>query len=87
MRLYCEAIEIDFQDSMIHWRPLNEEQYKEFEEWVPWVKVAIESKEFLPKTPSELPKFEDLPEVVQGANENAMPLCEQLYVKRLKPKQ
>ena len=73
LRLYCDAVGIDYQDPMIHWRPLDEEQYKEFEEWIPWVDVAANSTGFLPKTPSKYPDAKDLPEDVQKAIEEAMP--------------
>ena len=76
---------MDLQDSMVYWRPLNEEQWEEFKDWVPWVKIALESNRFLPKTPSMLPEIKDLPNVVQKSIEEAMPIYEKLYEKRLRP--
>ena len=70
---------------MVHWRPLKEEQWEEFKDWVDWVKVAMESDRFLPKTPSELPDIKDLPEMVQNSIKEAIPIYERLYEKRLRP--
>ena len=83
MKRYCEAVGIKFQNSMLQWQPLNEEQYKEFEEWVPSAEVALNTNGFLSKTPSDLPDVKDLPEVVQKAVEDNMPYYDALYEKRI----
>ncbi len=56
VKLYCDAVGIDFQECMLKWNPLTPAQYKQFEEWAPWLETALNSSGFLKKTPSKLPK-------------------------------
>ena len=62
LRLYCEEVGIDFQDSMVNWNPLTEEQHCQFRQWVPWMSVVTESSTILKKSPTNLPEIADLSE-------------------------
>ena len=46
LRLYCDALGLDWQDSMVHWRPLTENEKQEifgpFLEF-DWIKRAVNS--------------------------------------------
>ncbi len=85
LKLYCKAVGLDYQDSMIHWKPLSEHLVKEFVEWGEWLDVAKQSNGFLKKTPSVLPEVKDLPPEVQQCVKDNIPFYQQLYEKRLKP--
>ena len=84
LQLYCEAVGIDYQDSMVDWRSLDEEQYMQFKNWLPWHILAVASTGFIPKTPSAHPDVKDLPNDVQNTIKENVPCYEQLYEKRLK---
>ncbi len=84
MRLYCDAVGIDYQDSMINWKPLTPEQFAEFKEWQEWCKTAIESTGIRKRTPSNLPDIHELPPDIQQCFKDNMPYYEKLYAMRLK---
>ncbi len=83
LRLWCDAVGLDFQDSMINWRPLTEEQLEQFKPWGDWVKEATNSDRFLQSTPSPVDNSM-LPEEVKICIQEAMPYYEKLYALRLK---
>lgn len=86
LRVYCEAIGIDYQDYMVNWRPLTPEQFAQFEEWTPWVGTVLESTGFLKSTPRPIKDLSTLPEDVQKCMNNAMRPYNNLHAKRLLPK-
>lgn len=71
---------------MLKWKPLTSEQRKEMEEFSDWLKVAMDSTGFMPKSPSVLPKVEDLQEIVQENIQENLPIYEKLYERRLRTK-
>ncbi len=47
MKLYVDALGLDWQDSMLHWRPLTEEEKLEgWGDWVDtnWIAPSLEAK-------------------------------------------
>ena len=87
MRKYCEAVGIDFQPSMINWKPMTPEmmEFMGFTEWQPWLETALDTNGFLKKDPSPLPNIKDLPQDVQDAIALNMPFYEELHAKRIQP--
>ncbi len=84
LRLYCEAVGIDFQDCMINWKEVPQDLLKELEEWMEWMDTVLKAKGFLKKTPSKLPDLTDVPREVQQCVSDNIPFYEQLFAKRLK---
>ena len=82
MRLWCNAVGLDFQDSMINWRPLTEEQLKQFEPLGDWVETAKNTDRFLQSSHSQLDNSM-LPEEVKICIQEAMIHYEKLYALRL----
>ena len=88
LRLYCETLGIDFQESMLNWNPIDPEIYKnEWELSKDWVQVVLKATGFLKKPPSGYPDVKDLPKEVQVCIEENIPRYEQLYAQRIQPKQ
>ena len=87
MKQYCEAIGIDFQQSMINWKPMTPEmmEFMGFTEWQPWLEVALDTNGFLKKDPSPLPDIKDLPQEVQDAIAHNLQFYEQVHEQRIRP--
>ena len=87
MKQYCEAIGIDFQQSMINWKPMTPEmmEFMGFTEWQPWLEVALDTNGFLKKDPSPLPDIKDLPQEVQDAITHNLQFYEQMHEQRIRP--
>ena len=71
LKLFCEAVGIDYQETMVKWRPLNPQQIAEFEEWRPWVDRVLNSSGFLKSTPNPIEDLSTMPENVQVCMEKA----------------
>ncbi len=85
LKLYCNAVGIDFQDSMLKWKTLTPEDKKEWEELSDWFQVVLNSAGFLTKSPSKYPDLSELPDDVQKSVEENIPFYQQMYEKRLRP--
>ncbi len=84
LQLYCDAVGIDFQDSMAHWPPLDQHNYAKLEEWKEAAKVVLESTGIWRKPPTTIPDVQNLPLEVQDSIQENLPLYEMLYAKRLR---
>lgn len=84
LRLYCNAVGIDFQHSMLKWKHLDEDLEALYQKWGEWLKVACESTGLTKPVPSELPEVKDLPPHVQKIIEDAVPLYCILHRRRLR---
>ncbi len=82
LRLWCDAVGLDFQDSMINWKSLTEEQLQQFEPLGDWVKTAKNSDRFLQTSTSPV-DMSMLPEEIKICIQEAMPHYEKLYALRL----
>ncbi len=85
LRLWCDAVGIPYQDSMVNWRPMNEEQLKEFEPFGEWMARARDSTGFLPSTPKTI-DVSDLPQELKDLIQEQLPFYEKLHSMRLTPK-
>ncbi len=70
MQRFCEFVQIDFQESMLHWLPPPQDQAFLFE--MEAFKKAGQTSRFGLPTPA--PKFEDQLDDIQVAVNNAMPI-------------
>ncbi len=87
LRLYCDAVGIDFQDSMVHWPPMTAQHRAKFLEWEEadhFMKAVFESTGIRKKSPTQLPDVETQPWEVQECIRENLPLYQTLYDQRLR---
>lgn len=86
LRLYCDKVGIEFEDSMLNWEESPQEM-ELFKDWMPWFEGVLTSKTFQPsatkpKSPNVLP---ELPRHVMKAIEDNKVYYNKMYAYRLRP--
>ncbi len=77
LHAYCNAVGIDFQESMLSWRQLTDEEKKEFGEYgSPFFSKVLSTICFTPDESTT--EYSDLPIQIQDAIEKALPTYHQL---------
>ncbi len=74
LRRLCEFLCIDYQDSMVHWPPVREDQLEQFMRYGTAYKLARKAGTLLPSTPKPPLKNEDFGENLKAAISKAMPV-------------
>ena len=73
LRHFCQAVGIDYQDTMVNWTPIPEDCMEQLKPFQHAFKEAIDTNKFLPSTPKAFVKDDKLSEDVKTAITNAMP--------------
>ena len=88
LRAYCSKVGVAYNDSMVHWRPLTQEQREVFSRIkgpnMLFFRAVLSSTEFKQHKPSE-PNIEDINEKYRDIIEEAMPLYIKLRELKLEP--
>ena len=72
LKHFCQAVGINYQDTMINWRPISDDGMKQLQPYGKYYKTAMESTKFLPSTPKPVID-EGTADVMKNAIEEAMP--------------
>ncbi len=79
LRQYCDFVGIDYQDSMVKWKPIPEDQMKQFTSHGDAFKVAREATTFFPHKPKARSATDDnVSEAVRDVISKAMPVYDML---------
>ena len=70
MRLYCEKVGIEFEDSMIHWEHPFKDMMGLFEEFLPFHSTLMESSSFGPPSNIDEKVIEQVVEIVSTLADN-----------------
>ena len=88
MRAYCREVGVAFNDSMVHWGPLTEEQRKVFSRIkgpnMLFFRAVLSSTEFIQQITSK-PDIGDIDEQYREVVEETMPLYLKMRELKLEP--
>ena len=73
LRDFCQAVGIDYQDTMVNWTPISEDNMEQLKPYKDAYKLTINTNNFLPSTPKALGENEELSENMKSAINDAMP--------------
>ena len=73
LRHFCTAVGIDYQDTMINWRPIPDSELPQLQAYGSYYKTAMETNKFLSSTPKQVVSSDQLSDKVIAAVDKAMP--------------